>query len=164
MYGHSRNRQQEAERSQILQTLQQTKGVIGGRDGAAARLGLPRTTLIHKMKRLGITVASVPTSESIPRISPLSGISHEAARSENSKTQSDVGRECTLAEAERDHILEVAERTNGLIDGEGGAAEALGVPPSTLRSRMKKLGIKTQTSISNLDGRYSMTFQQKLDH
>jgi len=29
---------------------------------------------------------------------------------------------------------------------------------------MKKLGIKTQTSISNLDGRSSMTFQQKLDH
>jgi formate hydrogenlyase transcriptional activator len=133
----------EGQVSHILQTLQETNGVIGGRDGAAARLGLPRTTLIHKMKRLGITVASVPTSESIPRISPLSGISHEAARSENSKTQSDVGRECTLAEAERDHILEVAEMTNGLIDGEGGAAEALGVPPSTLRSRMKKLGIKS---------------------
>src|SRR5260370_30675232 len=68
MYGHSRNRQQEAERSQILQTLQQTKGVIGGRNDAAARLGLPRTTLIHKMKRLGITVASGPPSESVPQI------------------------------------------------------------------------------------------------
>src|SRR5258708_15179540 len=68
MYGHSRNRQQEAERSQILQTLQQTEGLIGGRNDAAARLGLPRTTLIHKMKRLGITVASVPPSESVPRI------------------------------------------------------------------------------------------------
>jgi hypothetical protein len=38
----------------ILQILQQTKGVIGGRNGAAARLGLPRTTWIAKMKRLGI--------------------------------------------------------------------------------------------------------------
>jgi DNA-binding NtrC family response regulator len=28
--------------------------VIGGRNGAAARLGLPRTTLISKMQRLGI--------------------------------------------------------------------------------------------------------------
>jgi formate hydrogenlyase transcriptional activator len=45
---------EEAERSHIIQTLQQTDGVIGGRDGAAARLGLPRTTLISKMKRLGI--------------------------------------------------------------------------------------------------------------
>jgi formate hydrogenlyase transcriptional activator len=43
---------EQAERSHILQTLQQTKGVIGGRDGAAATLGLPRTTLIAKMQRL----------------------------------------------------------------------------------------------------------------
>jgi formate hydrogenlyase transcriptional activator len=132
----------EGQISHILQTLQETNGVIGGRDGAAARLGLPRTTLIHRMKRLGITVASVPTWESIPRTPPLSGISHEAARSRNSKEHSDVGRECTLAEAEREQILEIAEMTDGLIDGEGGAAEILGVPPSTLRSRMKKLGIK----------------------
>jgi transcriptional regulator with GAF, ATPase, and Fis domain len=44
----------EAERSHILQTLEQTDGVIGGRNGAAVRLGLPRTTLIAKMHRLGI--------------------------------------------------------------------------------------------------------------
>jgi transcriptional regulator with GAF, ATPase, and Fis domain len=46
---------EEAERSHILETLQQTEGVVGGRKGAAARLGLPRTTLIAKMRRLGIT-------------------------------------------------------------------------------------------------------------
>jgi transcriptional regulator with GAF, ATPase, and Fis domain len=40
--------------SHILRTLQQTKGVIGGRNGAAARLGMPLTTLISKMQRLGI--------------------------------------------------------------------------------------------------------------
>ena len=45
---------EEAERSHILQTLQQTEGVVGGPHGAAARLGLPRTTLISKMRRLGI--------------------------------------------------------------------------------------------------------------
>jgi formate hydrogenlyase transcriptional activator len=45
---------EEAERSHILQTLEQTEGVVGGRYGAAARLALPRTTLIAKMKRLGI--------------------------------------------------------------------------------------------------------------
>jgi formate hydrogenlyase transcriptional activator len=44
----------QAESSHILQTLQETKGVIGGRNGAAARLGLPRTTLMYKMRRLGI--------------------------------------------------------------------------------------------------------------
>jgi formate hydrogenlyase transcriptional activator len=46
---------EEAERSHILQTLQQTAGVIGGQNGAAAKLGLPRTTLIAKIRRLGIT-------------------------------------------------------------------------------------------------------------
>jgi formate hydrogenlyase transcriptional activator len=45
---------EQAESSYILQTLQETKGVIGGRNGAAVRLGLPRTTLISKMQRLGI--------------------------------------------------------------------------------------------------------------
>jgi formate hydrogenlyase transcriptional activator len=50
-------------RSNILQTLQKTHGIIGGRNGAAARLGLPRTTLIHKMKRLGISVESVLVSD-----------------------------------------------------------------------------------------------------
>jgi formate hydrogenlyase transcriptional activator len=45
---------EEAERSHILGTLEQTKGVVGGPNGAAAQLGLERTTLISKMKRLGI--------------------------------------------------------------------------------------------------------------
>ena len=48
----------EGQISHILQTLQETKGVIGGRNGAAVRLGLARTTLIHRMKRLGITTWS----------------------------------------------------------------------------------------------------------
>jgi formate hydrogenlyase transcriptional activator len=47
----------EAESSHILQTLLQTKGMVGGPNGAAARLGLPRTTLISKMMRLGISAS-----------------------------------------------------------------------------------------------------------
>ena len=38
----------------ILQTVRVTGGMIGGPQGAAARLGLKRTTLVSKMKRLGI--------------------------------------------------------------------------------------------------------------
>ncbi|MCU1339003.1 MAG: Formate hydrogenlyase transcriptional activator [Bryobacterales bacterium] len=45
---------EEAERSHILQTLEQTGGVVGGPNGAAAHLGVPRTTLIAMMKRLGM--------------------------------------------------------------------------------------------------------------
>ncbi len=50
---------EDAERSHILETLEQTRGVVGGRNGAAARLGLPRTTLISKMRRLGINSCQV---------------------------------------------------------------------------------------------------------
>ena len=46
---------EEAERSHILHTLEQTEGVVGSRDGAAVRLGLPQTSLISKMRRLGIS-------------------------------------------------------------------------------------------------------------
>jgi len=42
-------------RSLILRTLDDTGWMIGGPDGAAARLGLPRTTLISKMKKLAIS-------------------------------------------------------------------------------------------------------------
>jgi formate hydrogenlyase transcriptional activator len=46
---------QEAEREQILRALRETKWVIGGPDGAAARLGLKRTTLSSKIKKFGLT-------------------------------------------------------------------------------------------------------------
>jgi formate hydrogenlyase transcriptional activator len=45
---------EDAERSHILQTLLRTEGVVGGPNGAAARLGLKRTTLISMMRRLSI--------------------------------------------------------------------------------------------------------------
>jgi formate hydrogenlyase transcriptional activator len=44
----------EASRDHILEVLEQSRWMIGGRDGAAERLGLPRTTLIYKMRKLGI--------------------------------------------------------------------------------------------------------------
>jgi formate hydrogenlyase transcriptional activator len=45
---------QEAEREHILRVLREARGQIGGDDGAAARLGLKRTTLNSKLKKLGI--------------------------------------------------------------------------------------------------------------
>ena len=44
----------DADREHILEILNQTDWLIGGQDGAANRLGLPRTTLIYKMRKLGI--------------------------------------------------------------------------------------------------------------
>ncbi len=48
----------------------------------------------------------------------------------------------TLAENERNHIRMVLRHTHGQISGPEGAAAILGLPPSTLRSRIKKLGLK----------------------
>jgi transcriptional regulator with GAF, ATPase, and Fis domain len=42
---------------------------------------------------------------------------------------------------ERDHIVRVLRHTNWVIRGPRGTATVLGLKPSTLRSRLKKLGI-----------------------
>jgi formate hydrogenlyase transcriptional activator len=48
----------------------------------------------------------------------------------------------TLENAERNHILRALNETHWVVHGKKGAAELLGINPSTLRSRMEKLGIK----------------------
>jgi len=48
----------------------------------------------------------------------------------------------TIAENEREYILSVLQKCNGKISGEGGAAELLGIPATTLNSKIKKLRIK----------------------
>jgi transcriptional regulator with GAF, ATPase, and Fis domain len=48
----------------------------------------------------------------------------------------------TAAENERVHILRTLEKTNWRVEGELGAAKVLGLHPNTLRSRMKRLGIR----------------------
>jgi transcriptional regulator with GAF, ATPase, and Fis domain len=47
----------------------------------------------------------------------------------------------TLEQLERHHILTVLETAGWVIEGPRGAAQLLKVRPSTIRSRMKKLGI-----------------------
>ncbi len=53
-----------------------------------------------------------------------------------------------LRAAERAHIESILEQTGWKIAGDDGAASRLGIPPSTLRSRMKKLGIERRTSVA----------------
>jgi len=50
--------------------------------------------------------------------------------------------DATLEEIERAHIRRVLERTRWAIEGERGAARLLGLNPSTLRGRLRKLGIR----------------------
>jgi chemotaxis protein methyltransferase CheR len=48
----------------------------------------------------------------------------------------------TLNEVERDYIVQVLEQTNWKVSGPNGAAEILGLNRSTLRARIRKLGIR----------------------
>lgn len=66
----------------------------------------------------------------------------------NSRTaRGDVGPLLTLEEVERDHIVQVLEETGGRVEGPTGAALILGLHPSTLRGRMRKLGIQRTFSV-----------------
>ena len=55
----------------------------------------------------------------------------------------------TLKENERDHILHTLVRLRGKISGHGGAAQQLDVPPSTLNSKINKLGITKEEILSS---------------
>ncbi|BCA54616.1 hypothetical protein W02_17560 [Nitrospira sp. KM1] len=57
----------------------------------------------------------------------------------------------TLYDSERRHILTTLEHLGWRIDGPLGAAHRLGLNPSTLRSRMKKLGLSRPTSLPPLN-------------
>jgi len=64
----------DAEREHITATLRATHGVVGGLNGAAAQLGLPRTTLMSRMQRLGISnLSRTRSGRSIERFVQLTG-------------------------------------------------------------------------------------------
>jgi formate hydrogenlyase transcriptional activator len=52
---HSSMTWEESDRALILETLEEAGWIVGGPRGAAAKLGLKRTTLLAKMRRLGIS-------------------------------------------------------------------------------------------------------------
>jgi len=64
----------DSERILILRTLESVAWVIGGPKGAAAKLGLKRTTLIHKMQKLGIARPSHQGSPDAPLTDSLSQV------------------------------------------------------------------------------------------
>lgn len=87
--------------------------------------------LEHFVER-GVLLANGPTITEIPLPDITSRTVSKAVGAAIAKT---------LNENESEHILEVLKRCAGKISGPGGAAEALGIPASTLNSKMKKLGI-----------------------
>jgi transcriptional regulator with GAF, ATPase, and Fis domain len=73
-----------------------------------------------------------------PSLSPPAP--EQVARSSADATPTDSPN--ALEDVERRHILAVLERTGWVIEGGQGSAQLLNLTPSTLRSRMKKLGIR----------------------
>ena len=70
----------DAERAHIIATLSETNWVVGGRRGAAAKLGVPRTTLIARMQRLGISRAAASSGAYLPDdVREDVGIAHAGA-------------------------------------------------------------------------------------
>ncbi len=60
----------DSERKLILHTLETVGWLVGGANGAAAKLGLKRTTLINKMKKLGITRPSPQRNQHAMELAP----------------------------------------------------------------------------------------------
>jgi formate hydrogenlyase transcriptional activator len=84
--------------------------------------------LEHVIERAVITSAG-------PVLQLADRLEHEAAPSREEPASE-------LAAMEREHILKVLQKTRWKINGPGGAAALLNIHPSTLRFRIKKLGIE----------------------
>ena len=107
-----------------------------------------------KTASLKITKSSMQALQSYPWPGNVRELKHvvESAliTSEKNKLHFDLpataigatGKLKTFEEMEREYILRVLKATNWKIKGRDGASTILGLPPSTLRSRIKKLGLK----------------------
>jgi transcriptional regulator with GAF, ATPase, and Fis domain len=71
---HSSMTLEDSDRALILETLEQAGWIVGGPRGAAAKLGLKRTTLLAKMRRLDISRSIPQEGTSVP------GVAREDAR------------------------------------------------------------------------------------
>jgi len=65
---HSSMTLEDSDRALILETLEQAGWIVGGPSGAAAKLGLKRTTLLAKMRRLGISRPTSLEETSVPGV------------------------------------------------------------------------------------------------
>ncbi len=76
------------------------------------------------------------------RVEPAISINDKPPETATASPDNGVRRLLSLMENEEAHIRMALRHTGGRISGPQGAAKILGVPPSTLRSRIKKLGLK----------------------
>jgi formate hydrogenlyase transcriptional activator len=142
----------DSERTLILHTLAAVGWVLGGPTGAAAKLGLKRTTLIHKMKKLGIS-RPCPQSNQIERAVILSnnGVLPNALPTAGTQGAIISPAATTLRDSERTLISHTLAAAGWVLGGPTGAAAKLGMKRTTLIHKMKKLGISRPCPQSSQD-------------
>jgi len=97
---------------------------------------IERAVILSRGIELEVAPGVLPEQDAIaPKLAAPSRSAHEEQRAGVPSPQS-------IKQVERDHILQVLMRTNWRIEGSEGAAALLNLNPSTLRSRMKKLGVQ----------------------
>ena len=82
---------------------------------------------------------------------PVPAVPEASARPGPAGEPATAGGTKTLTEFERDHIVATLEQTYWRLEGETGAAALLGLNPSTLRSRMRKHGIRRPATRSGAE-------------
>ncbi len=107
---------------------------------------IERAVVLTHGSVLALNANLLPAKVSEVSVNPSGGTGdHAVANAGTSKTSDmawpSLSSSTSLEEVERDHILMVLQKTGGLIEGPNGAARILKLNPSTLRGRMKKLGI-----------------------
>ncbi|KYH08256.1 MULTISPECIES: sigma 54-interacting transcriptional regulator [Chryseobacterium] len=95
---------------------------------------------IRELENLVERAILLSREEILMRLQIPDNISHQYMIFEESKEFKSID------ENERDHILQALEKCRGKVWGANGAAELLGIPPTTLHSKMKKFGIKRSPS------------------
>jgi formate hydrogenlyase transcriptional activator len=102
---------------------------------------IERAVVLSHGPVLALNADQLPAELSEVLANPPDGVGSHAAVSAVVSETTEIARPASLEEVQRRHILAVLQKTRGLIEGPNGAARILGLNPSTLRGRMKKLGI-----------------------
>jgi DNA-binding NtrC family response regulator len=84
---------------------------------------------VRELKRLIEQAMTISTNDPMKAHGPASAVDDRHVK-------------VTLKEVEKNHILAVLNSTGWRVSGKSGAAKILGLKPTTLEARMKKLGIK----------------------
>jgi transcriptional regulator with PAS, ATPase and Fis domain len=81
----------------------------------------------------------------IGSLKPEETVAHQAEDDENGKREL-ASSEFVLDEVNKNHIRKILDQCHGRIEGEKGAARLMNINPSTLRKKMRKLGISRKTA------------------